>query len=362
MGASRQHDVAAWPPETDPREILELWHRLGVALLAASLAYGGRAERIREEEPALPRLAVAARAVGVGLAEARDAVLWLLGEGEGELQHLVVLLAALLTGLPRLFRLGLTLPLVRQAARLLGENQGGGSLSHDDGVRGPLAHLVLGRVKEALEVRFAPLPHEERRNVVRAEQNRLRKDLAPDLARVDLEQPEALGPNLAARLCPTLLDRLQRHPQKERFVEALREAAAAGGGAGGDGARRRLREQAYFGPMASVAAVRPRLGLGLPDRAARGGGAGSEPAGPGLPGVLGSEDPPHVLLRHVQAPAALPRRGTHARAAGGGGLGQGACDGVRTQTTGATRRALSLAARAGRMRRATGGRQRRGTR
>jgi hypothetical protein len=84
-------------------------------------------------------------------------------------------------------------------------------------------------VREVLEVRFEDLPEGERRDVVRAERNRLRKDFAPDLARVELEQPEALGPEVAAHLRPTLLDRLQRHADRERFVEELRETAGAEG-------------------------------------------------------------------------------------------------------------------------------------
>jgi hypothetical protein len=130
MGASRKHVVAAWPPGIEPGQLYALWCRLGLALLVASLAFSGRAERVRDEEPGLPRLSKAAERLGVGLEEAHGAVRWLLGEGErageDELAHLVGLLAALLTGLPELFRQALVLPLTRQATRMLRENDRGG--------------------------------------------------------------------------------------------------------------------------------------------------------------------------------------------------------------------------------------------
>jgi hypothetical protein len=157
MGATRGH-VTGWPRRIDPQKVYRLWCRAGQALLAASLAYGGRAEAIHEEDPALPRLAEAAKAMGIGLEEARGAIHWWLGEGErggeDEMAHLVGLLAGLLTGLPKLFRQALALPLARRASRLLGESQGGGSLSQDAGKQASLADLVMGRVKETLEARF----------------------------------------------------------------------------------------------------------------------------------------------------------------------------------------------------------------
>lgn len=71
-------------PDTDMATMYRLWCRLGLALLCAAMAYDGRAEGIREEGQGCPRLEAAAGTLGVGLSEARAAVMWLLGEGESQ--------------------------------------------------------------------------------------------------------------------------------------------------------------------------------------------------------------------------------------------------------------------------------------
>jgi hypothetical protein len=179
----------------DLRELLAMWDLLGRGLLLVWLAYRGRAEAFHGEPAGTPRLAEAAARLGLGLEPARAAVLFLLGEGEqGELSHLALLLAALVSGLPPLFRTALALPLVRCAARLLRENRGGRRESSDRDGFLPFKKRVLGRVRALLEAGASGLGPAERARLVRTEGNRLRQTLERELSRVELEREDCRIP------------------------------------------------------------------------------------------------------------------------------------------------------------------------